>query len=409
MVTIPYTWEDGAVLKEHSRRKHKILREYFRQYILVRCQMPQQRKFRLAIVDGFAGAGRYKCGSPGSPIIFIEELVSALNEINIRKVGEGLPEVEIECFLQLNDSKPAVMELLKDNLAPIIAETKDISSKLKLIVEYSVGEFEIHYPNFAARIESGRFRNVIYNLDQCGHSHVERETLQKIMRSEKSVEIFYTYFIDTLITYLDKSNPSAVRKKFQHLQIDSEKFNFLDTKISNQEWMGAAEKLVFEHFRECAPFVSPFSIHNPKGWQYWFMHFARSYRARQVYNVILHDNSSQQAHFGRSGLRMLAYNPEHESGALYLFDQSARTSATEQLMDDIPRLISESGDVITVEDFYLGIYNQTPAHKDDIHQAIMDNPDLEVLTSSGGERRKSHTISAEDTIRLKAQRSFSWV
>jgi hypothetical protein len=64
----------GAELEEHSRRKHKILREYFFQYITVRCQLPQQERLRLAVIDGFAGGGRYKCGTSGSPL-------TALNNI----------------------------------------------------------------------------------------------------------------------------------------------------------------------------------------------------------------------------------------------------------------------------------------------------------------------------------------
>ncbi|SLN37940.1 hypothetical protein PEL8287_01841 [Roseovarius litorisediminis] len=105
---------------------------------------------------------------------------------------------------------------------------------------------------------------------------------------------------------------------------------------------------------------------------------------------------------------MLAYNPKDEIGALYLFDQDAREAAKEQLLEDIPKLILENGDIITAEDFHLGIYDETPAHKDDIHKAIIENPELEVLISSGGERRKAHTIKSADTIRLKKQRSFSW-
>ncbi len=65
MVAKKYKWADGATLEDHSRRKHKILREYFYQYLVVRCQIPQQAKFRLAVIDGFAGGGRYKCGSAG--------------------------------------------------------------------------------------------------------------------------------------------------------------------------------------------------------------------------------------------------------------------------------------------------------------------------------------------------------
>jgi hypothetical protein len=43
---------------------------------------------------------------------------------------------------------------------------------------------------------------------------------------------------------------------------------------------------------------------------------------------------------------------------------------------------------------------------DDVHAAIIENTDLSVVTETGGERRKANTIGAEDTLRLKRQRSF---
>jgi hypothetical protein len=52
MTEKPYEWANGAALEEHSRRKHKILREYFFQYLTVRCQLPQQERFRLVSVVG---------------------------------------------------------------------------------------------------------------------------------------------------------------------------------------------------------------------------------------------------------------------------------------------------------------------------------------------------------------------
>ena len=105
MVEKPYPWTDGATLLEHTRRKHKILREYFARYLAVRCQFPQQSKFGLAIVEGFAGGGRYACGSPGSPIIFIEELLAAAHAFNLRRRAEGMATLDIECFLILNDAE----------------------------------------------------------------------------------------------------------------------------------------------------------------------------------------------------------------------------------------------------------------------------------------------------------------
>src|SRR6266699_2605169 len=104
MAEKPYEWADGAKLEDHSRRKHKILREYFFEYLTVRCKLPQQERFRLAIIDGFAGGGRYQCGTPGSPLIFIEELKRAVEAVNTQRVAQGLGTVEVECLLVFNDS-----------------------------------------------------------------------------------------------------------------------------------------------------------------------------------------------------------------------------------------------------------------------------------------------------------------
>jgi hypothetical protein len=176
--------------------------------------------------------------------------------------------------------------------------------------------------------------------------------------------------------------------------------------MNKNEFLGAAERLVFDYFRACAQFVSPFSINNPDGWRrYWLIHFANNYRARQEYNNVLHNNSNMQAHFGRYGLNMLAFDPSRE-GALYLFDDSGRESAKQQLLEDIPRLVTEFGDAIPVGQFYGSIYNTTPAHMDDIHAAMIENADLEIITETGGLRRKSNTIRVDDTPRMKQQRTM---
>jgi len=90
----------------------------------------------------------------------------------------------------------------------------------------------------------------------------------------------------------------------------------------------------------------------------------------------LHSNSSEQAHFGRSGLNMLSYDPRHDPGALYLFDVSCLKAALDQLHNDIPCVISEFGDAISVGAFYESIYNTTPAHSDDIHTSMLKADDL---------------------------------
>lgn len=405
MVKKEYDWSEGVALQEHTKRKHKILREYFFQYLLVRCQLPQQAKFRLAIIDGFAGGGRYVCGSPGSPIIFLEELEKALNAVNAFRASQRLSPIEIECLLILNDDTFETVNILRENVTPIEANIRQTSKGLHIKIVYFNDEFEATYQKIKSIIQNGRYRNVLFNLDQCGHSNVEEKTLIDIVRSYPSAEIFYTFAIQTLITFLGRRDPALLNSQLRHTGLDSAILENLNDTASKKTWLGTAEKLVFECFRDCAPFVSPFSIHNPEGWKYWLIHFASSYRARQVYNDILHKNSNSQAHFGRAGLNMLSYDPRNE-GSLYLFDDLAREAAKAELLEDIPRLISESGDAMGVADFYAGIYNATPAHTDDMHMAIIENPDVEVITPAGGERRKPNTINVNDVLRLKNQRTF---
>jgi len=406
MAEKPYEWAEGATLEDHSRRKHKILREYFFKYLTVRCQVAQMEKFRLAIVDGFAGGGRYRCGASGSPLIFIEELRRAVEAVNTRRTAEGLGLIEVECLLVLNDFSRDALETLKANIAPLQAEIIQNMPRLHLRIDYLNQAFEEAYPAIKQLLEQGRFRNVLFNLDQCGHSRVSRNTLVDIMHAYPSVEVFYTFAIQSLLTYLQVNDPIRLAAQLQPFGIEAKDIESLDFGIKKQQWLGAAERLVFDTFRTCATFVSPFSINNPEGWRYWLIHFANAHKARQVYNNVLHDNASEQAHFGRSGLNMLSYDPSHDDGALYLFDVSGRQSAQSQLLFDIPRLVSESGDVIGVADFYAGIYNATPAHSEDIHRAIIENPDLQVITPAGGERRSANAITIGDMLKLKQQKSF---
>ena len=402
MTTKPYDWEAGAALAEHSRRKHSVLREYFASYLRVRAQLPYQQRFRLACVDGFAGGGRYADGESGSPLILLEELSRAAIDINLARTSAGFPRLEIDCLLVLNDADPTAIARLK----PLVdAFCTHLPPDLKVNVLYHQQSFEALYPAIKRLLSSRDYKSVLFNLDQCGHAHVEQKTLRDIILSFPSAEVFYTFAIETLLAFLQRTNPTALERQLRHLGNAAALLADLDQLMTNQQWLGAAERIVFDTFRSCAPFVSPFSINNPDGWHYWLIHLATSYRARQVYNDVLHVNSSSQAHFGGSGLNMLRFDPLH-SGNLYLFDQDGRLEAREQLLDDIPRVISPYRDGLAVASFYQRIYNTTPAHADDIHRALIDNPDVSVVTPNGGQRRSRRAIHPDDVLSLRRQTSF---
>lgn len=164
MVEKKYSWNTGATLEDHSKRKHKIVRQYFARYLAVRCQLPMQSKFRLAIVDGFAGGGCYNCGSPGSPLIFVEELRAATEKLNIERQSGGMAPLDIECFLILNDFEPQAIGELKENLAPLLAEIKQQVPKLHIQVEYMTKPFEEAYPQIKQLLERGEYKSVLFNL-----------------------------------------------------------------------------------------------------------------------------------------------------------------------------------------------------------------------------------------------------
>lgn len=404
MVKKEYTWKEGAILEEHSRIKHKILEEYFRDYLKIRCT-PRSRAFRFAVVDGFAGGGEYKCGTKGSPIILIETLLQTLEEINIHRQEIGIKSpIDIECTMVFNDLDEDADEMLRELTAPLLANAKANHPNLLLNVIHMNAKFEDVYPEIFQLLKNHPFHNVLFNLDQCGHSKIYIETLHHIINNFKSAEIFFTFAINSLIAFLPQSES---KKTDDMARIGLDKMHeILSGPIAKtkKEWLGEAERFVFEIFKQCAPFVSHFAINNPGGWYYWLIHLANgSYRARQAYNNVLHNNSNHQAHFGRSGLHMLAHDPSMDDGLLYGFDHSGRMFAKKQLLIDIPRFISDAGNEIQIDAFRNAAYNMTPSHSDDIDAAILENPELKLVTESGSLRQKAARIKSTDRIVLKRQ------
>ena len=246
MVEKPYTWPE-ATLEEHSRRKHKILREYFSRYLAVRCQLPQQERFRLAVIEGFAGGGRYSCGAPGSPLIFVEELKASIVAANIRRATQGMKLLQIECLLVLNDAHHEAIEMLKANMDPLLAEVKQNFASLHIRVVYIRERFETAYPEIKALLGEGRFKSVIFNLDQCGHSKIERRTIVDILRSYQAAEVFYTFAIGSLLTYLRASAPTMLSAQLIHIGISEADLKQLEVGMNKGLGLGLPNSLFSRH------------------------------------------------------------------------------------------------------------------------------------------------------------------
>ena len=291
-----------------------------------------------------------------------------------------MPKLKVDCLLILNDKCRGVIDLLRENMAPWEAMSKEEGSSVNLKTQYHSDKFENLVDNFIKEIKGKRYANTIYNLDQYGSSGISSTTIYKLLNSTNSAEVFFTFAIQSFLTFLPPKNKENLKQTLKPFDISLEGLDKLSEEVlSKKEWLGGIERLVYNNFKK-NPFVfSPFAIHNPNGWKYWLLHFTKNYRGRQIYNDILHRNSSSLAHYGRSGLNMLRYDPEQE-GQLYLFDSESRQSALSQLNMIFLNLIKEKGGLLRVEEFYKGIYNETPAHSYDIEKAIFENVDLEVIT-----------------------------
>lgn len=405
MTTKQYDWPGGAELGEHSKRKHKILREYFSKYLKVRCRIPQQARFRIAIVDGFCGAGRYAANHPGSPLIFLETLRLVTNEINTRRAVDGMAIIDFECVLVLNDHDKNAIEQLKQNIAHELELCRE-ADHLQIKVHFLNEPFLVAHPQIRQILNQHKVsRNVFYNLDQCGNSHVPQNILREILLSYQSAEILLNISTQSLITFLPKNNPEVTDRTLSRHGITHQQLTDAAEGKSHRERKGVIEQLVFDSYKECAPFVSPFAINNPDGWHYWLLHFANEPKARQVYNNILHANAQMQGHYGRAGLHMLSYDPSFEAQD-YLFTEVDRERAFHELCTDIPNVVSDFGNSVSLGEFYRNISNETPAHSDDIARAIIENPDLTVFTEKGGKRRTPNTLKETDTLTLNSQKSF---
>lgn len=407
-----YKWLDGATLDEHSKIKHKIVREYFARYIATRCIIPHQKQFRLAICDGFSGGGLYQTGESGSPLIFLEELQKAAEQEALRRTINGMPPLTISCLLILNDSDKEAIQCAKTNIEYFLKVNYDAFRSIDVEIKYINKRFEKSYPEIRNLLIERKYKNVLFNLDQCGHSLVRRTTIIDIMTTFLCAEIFYTFMIQSLLTYLSKQNHGKLESQLRYLGPSADHLRTLDWHqddiyLSYDQRLGAAEKLVFDLFQACAEFVSPFAVYNPNGWKYWILHFSNSPRAREVYNDTLHENSTLQAHYGRPGIKMLCSDPG-KSVSLYLFDQNGRESARCNLYNEIPAELSKIGRNTLMGGFLTKIYKDSVSHKQDILGSMLSNPDIEIVTEAGGRRRSEAGITFKDTIVLKPQKSFSF-
>lgn len=398
-----YAWSNGAELLDHTRKKLDILRSYFHDYLRVKCT-PINRSFKIALVDGLAGGGIYNGGFSGSPLVFLEELKRFFDETTIMRKSEGLPELSIECLFIVNDNSDDAWGTLGPLLSAWEQENQGIPRFQVRIIRMHE-RFEVAYPKVKETIVKAKLSNVLFNLDPCGYTQVDLHTIRDIMQSFKSPEVFFTFMIGSMLTYANWNNPERTHRLISSFGVQQDEFFGDEALRTKQEWLGAVEKIVHGEVLNISNFVSPFAINRAgnQGYNYWLLHFAKNHRAREVYNDVLHTNAGGQAHFGKSGLKMLDYLSDDRGTELIDWGGDIRAKNVEALHNELPEVIMEFGDTVSVQTLKASVYNETTAHSDDFKTVLAENRDIEVLTDKGNPRRAISTIRDTDIVRVKTQ------
>lgn len=168
-------WEQGGlvVLDEHSRAKHDLLRTYVERYLEILCQRYGIPRFKITLVDGFAGGGLYQDGELGSPLVLLQAVESAEAKIN----GFRQKEMIIDAHYYFIEKGRKTFS----TLCGILQESR-YKDKINKTIFLKNGLFEEHVHTIVVNIRkrSPRGARVIFFLDQTGYSQIHPRLVSDI-------------------------------------------------------------------------------------------------------------------------------------------------------------------------------------------------------------------------------------
>lgn len=410
-----YDWSDLSappILDDHSSVKHEIICDYLRRYISVFTKNPIIDNFKINIIDGFAGGGRYRSPVsseiiPGSPLLLMQTLQSSEAEVNAN--GRRKPFVLDATYYFVEIDKRAI-----EQLRFALSESEFPVEKVHVLH----GDFLKLLPKICTDIKSRskKPRN-IFILDQYGYKDVPPHVLRSLFETfPAGTEVILTFSTDSLINYM--SNKSGIAKTLKRLDLDGIlKHPDLQDAIEIKQSRLLIEQLLYSEIQsQCgASFYTPFFIVSRKSNRaYWLIHLSSHPTARN--EMLLTHWGSQNAfeHHGAEGLNMmLGYDPTFEAVKDqrvfdFVFDDNADKRVLNALTEEIPKFLSSS-ELFTVQDLIFKTCNNSPATLSQYKSALFglqQTKALKILTANGNVRRSPSSISFEDQLLVTNQLYF---
>jgi three-Cys-motif partner protein len=374
-----------------------------RRYIEILTSDPRHDVLNLTLVDGFAGGGEYLSASgiqPGSPLILLEQVALAQTRFNEERRKPFALKADF-FFVEQNRSNFEYLSRVIGS-SPYAAALRD---KIYAVNEDFIAEL----PRILEHIRNrGRAHRSIFFLDQYGYGDVPFEAIRRILDLENP-EIILTFSVDYLINYLNENE--AFLKAVLPVELSVRQVQeMLGFKVQKEaRWL--IQNFLYRHLMKStgAPFYTCFFIKSPESHRsYWLVHISKHPRARDEMARLHWSMSNHFIHHGRSGLRMLGFDPDQviEQVPLdFMFDDDAEARSKEALLSELPSLIFSPSELgtrpVTVGQLFKRVCNETPATTLLISDALVKlraEREIEILSKEGRPRPRSQQLDWADLI-----------
>lgn len=411
-----YAWQLGQpppIIYLHSLAKHRVIEAYLERYVEVLASDPRMDVLRFDVVDGMCGGGRYirednAEEADGSPLIFLRSLKAAEAKLNILR----RKNFRVEVRFYFVDQSQRNIEYLQD-----VIRKSEFSNLLDEKIFTIVDSFEEKAADIINsiknRLPAGRS---IFLLDQYGYRDAPFCLIRSILERLPKAEILLTFGTDALIQFLNDS--PSYRKTLSDIGVPAEDLSDMIELRKLKAWRYFVQARLSQslQLQSGARFFTPFFIKSKRSNRaYWFIHLSQEVKARDEMVQVHWDHHTNFVHYGGAGLNMLGYDPSLDSDITFQdsfdFDENAEHSSLRALSEQLPKLIFQNRDGLQYLDLIIRTANGTPAtqvlFKESL-QYLKDEGEIEVLTSSGNERRNIQRAGKGDLIIPKSQMRFDF-
>ncbi|MGE3243832.1 MAG: three-Cys-motif partner protein TcmP [Pirellulales bacterium] len=375
--------------------KHRVLRAYLERYVSVLTSRPEQDHFRLTLVDGFAGGGRYldertNEERPGSPLIMLEAMRAAHAIAQERRSKPFKLDVRYFFVEKRRDSFEFLSKTLKDS---------QYSSEIGNSITLLQGDFDNFVPAILEDIRKrGTAGRSIFVLDQCGYTDVPLGTIRNILANLDNSEVILTFATDFLISYLteDEQTQRILEKTGISLPATA-----IASAKQYREWRRIIQFALHREIPEKtrAKYYTPFFIRSTESKRdLWLVHLSGHFRARDVMVGLHWKECTDFAHYGRSGLRMLGYDPTKDDEWSkqkmlpgFYFDDTALVASQEELFEQLPAKIHQMKDGVVFNELFAGVTNDCPVTAEIMKGVVSDLANegfIRIVSRKGVNRRR---------------------